>query len=66
MAIMIDYTVFYRIYDNTGERFFLMRIFTGPGVRFFLKIPRGKDPGNLQVHPFSALNVGSPLAMQNY
>ena len=24
MAIMTDYTVFYGIYDNTGERFFLM------------------------------------------
>jgi len=24
MAITTDYTVFYGIYDNTGERFFLM------------------------------------------
>jgi hypothetical protein len=31
------------------------RILTGPGMNFFLKIPVGKDPGNLQVHPCSAL-----------
>ena len=33
------------------------RIFTGPGMIFFLKIPVGKDPGNLQVHPCSALPI---------
>ena len=31
------------------------RIFTGPGMIFFKKIPVGKDPGNLQVHLCSAL-----------
>jgi len=31
------------------------RILAGPGMDFFLKIPVGKDPGNLQVHPCSAL-----------
>jgi hypothetical protein len=31
------------------------RILTGPGMNFFLKIPVGKDPGNLQVHLCSAL-----------
>jgi hypothetical protein len=31
------------------------RIFTGPGMDFFLKIPVGKDPGNLQVHLCLAL-----------
>ena len=33
------------------------RILAGPGMDFFLKIPVGKDPGNLQVHPCSALGV---------
>ena len=31
------------------------RILAGPGMDFFLRIPVGKDPGNLQVHPCSAL-----------
>ena len=35
------------------------RIFTGPGMIFFKKIPMGKDPGNLQVHLCSALAIGS-------
>ena len=33
------------------------RIFTGPGMIFFKKIPVGKDPGNLQVHPCLTLDL---------
>ena len=31
------------------------RIPADPGIDFFLKIPVGKDPGNLRVHPCPAL-----------
>jgi hypothetical protein len=40
------------------------RILTGPGMNFFLKIPVGKDPGNLQVHLCSALVL--PCNPQSY
>jgi len=33
------------------------RIPADPGIDFFLKIPVGKDPGNLRVHPCPALFI---------
>jgi tetratricopeptide (TPR) repeat protein len=34
------------------------RIPADPGMDFYLKIPAGKDPGNLRVHPCPALDKG--------
>ena len=31
------------------------KIFAGPGINLAAKIPAGKGPGNLQVHPCRAL-----------
>jgi len=42
------------------------RILTGPGMNFFLKIPVGKDPGNLQVHraqPYLHNEVGNCICV---
>jgi len=37
------------------------RISADPGMDFFLKIPVGKDPGNLRVHPCPALSESDTI-----
>ena len=40
------------------------RISADPGMDFFLKIPVGKDPGNLRVHLCPALHVAASSQFQ--